>query len=460
MLTKTDIERAKRLCPTGFEFVDWESETFTKAYLSCFSQNSKITVIIGAAGSGKSVIYKMLASSFGDKALCVAPTGVAANNVSIDGNNAHTIHNAFGFNVKPFYDDSEFCAKAIYALSGKRVLLIDEVSMVSSNLLDFILKHVELVNQNRHSSESRIHTVLFGDPLQLRPILPSDKMKPILDEQPELKERWDFFNSEKLKSSNPDVFVLDAIYRQNNAEFKAILNRIRIGEPSDSDIEYLNKRIGKTNDAVIICSTNQEVDAVNQINIDELSSYEVPFEYKAEYSLGEKIRDCGFSDNLELFTGEKVMCTRNVYDASGNFIFQNGTIGVITSFEKGDNGEPVPVVETDDGRAFKVERMEFSDGEFRKNPETHKLEYVDIARASQIPLKPCYAITYHKSQGLTLSKAYLKMPSFAQPGLIYMGLSRVRSLEDLTLSGKLTKAMFKTYKPAQHFIEENSIKRN
>lgn len=459
MITNNDIERARRLCPRGFEYVNFESEAFTKAYLSCFSQNSNVTVIIGAAGSGKSVIYKMLASYFGEKALCVAPTGIAAHNVDINGR-AKTIHSAFGLNTKPYYDETEFSAKAVAALSGKKMLLIDEVSMVSSNLLDIILRHVEYVNTYRHSSESRIHTVLCGDPLQLRPVFQLDKMKPVLEEHPNLENRWDFFYSNRLRTAKPEVFVLDTVFRQHDSTFKNVLNRVRLGVPTDADIAYLNTKVGKASDVVAICPTNPEVDAINQMNIEELGKIETPYEYAAEYIMGDSIKDCGFSDYLELYIGEKVMCTRNGYDNAGNCIYQNGTIGTITSMEEGEDDEPVPVVTTSDGRSFKVSRMEFSEGEFQRDPDTRKLEYVETDIAYQIPLKPCYALTYHKAQGLTLDKAYLKIPSFTpQSGLMYMGLSRVKTPEGLILSNAVSKNLFRTSQNAERYITENSMER-
>lgn len=449
MLSKNDIERARRLAPSGYEFVKWDSEIFTKAFLSCFANDSLITVILGAGGSGKSVIYRMLASYFGDDALCLAPTGIAANNV-----NAKTIHSALGFKVKPYYEEAEFCSKAISALTRKKVLLLDEISMVSANLLDMILKHVKIVNTYRHSAESRIHVVLCGDPLQLRPVFDAEKLKPVLEEHPNLQEHWDFFYSKYLNEEAHEVYVLDNVYRQDDENFKALLGRIRLGNPTDEDIAFLNSRVGKSKSALVICPTNNEVDSINRLNIEELASQEVPYSFSAQYSLGHGIKDCGFSENIELYIGEKVMCTRNGYDEYGNSIYQNGTIGTITSFEAGSNGEPIPVITTADGRTFQVPRMEFTDGEFRRNPETKKLEYVDTACAMQIPLRPCYSVTYHKSQGLTLNRAYLKMPSSQNPpGLLYMGLSRVKSPDGLTISGTVSKSMFTASEDVKKYME-------
>lgn len=454
-ITSQEFLKALRLRPEGFGYVSFRDETFTRAFLACHDSSKPVTVIIGAGGSGKSVIYKMVAQYYGDKALCLAPTGVAAHNLEVSSNNASTIHSSLGLPVKPYYEDCEVFGKTISALSCKKLLLIDEISMVNSNMLDTILRHVEIVNTNRRSAESRIHVVLFGDPMQIGPVLQKDKLGPILEENPGLECNWDFFNSERLQRLNPDVYVLKTVFRQKDDHFKTVLDHVRLGVPTDDDIEYLNSFVGSQKGNVRICPTNAQVDEENQKNIEMLARNEIPYTYDAEYSLGSGIRDCGFSDRVEVYVGSRVMCTRNCYDSYGNQIFVNGTIGEVTGFEADANGKPIPVVRSDDGKVFTVPLMEFTEGAYRRNPETGKLEYKTVASAMQIPLRACYALTYHKCQGLTLPSAHLVLAGNPQPGLLYMGLSRVREPEGLTLSGKVTKDMFRTSRNAKRFLEES-----
>ena len=449
-----DKEKALRLRPKGFEYVSFSDETFTKAFLACHDSSKPVTVILGAGGSGKSVIFKMVADYYGDRALCLAPTGVAAHNLEVSNNNASTIHSSLGLPVKPFYEDYEVFSKTINALSNKKLLLIDEISMVNSNLLDTILRHVEIVNTNRRSADSRINVVLFGDPLQLGPVFQKDKLGPILEENPSLENSWDFFNSEKLRQLNPDIYVLKTVFRQKDNHFKKVLDHVRLGVPTDDDIEYLNSLVGTQKGNVRICPTNAQVDEENKKHIDMLARNEIPYSYDAEYLLGSGIRDCGFNDHVEVYVGSRVMCTRNHYDCYGNPVFLNGTIGEVIGFESDDDGTPLPVVKSDEGNIFSVPRMEFSEGAYRRNPETGKLEFRTIASAMQIPLRACYALTYHKCQGLTLPSAHLVLASNPQPGLLYMGLSRVRNPEGLTLSGKVTKDMFRTSGSAKKFLEK------
>ena len=106
-ITSQEFLKALRLRPEGFGYVSFRDETFTRAFLACHDSSKPVTVIIGAGGSGKSVIYKMVAQYYGDKALCLAPTGVAAHNLEVSSNNASTIHSSLGLPVKPYYEDCE-----------------------------------------------------------------------------------------------------------------------------------------------------------------------------------------------------------------------------------------------------------------------------------------------------------------------------------------------------------------
>jgi len=454
MVSNYELNKALRLRPQGFDYIRFDDESFTRAFLSCFNDEKLVTIVIGSGGSGKSEILKMLSASYGKKALCVAPTGVASHNIEVAGNEAATIHSALGLPLKPFYGENEFFAKTVESLSSKTMLLIDEVSMVNSNMLDTILRHVKFINTNRRSASSKIHVVLFGDPLQLGPVFQRDKLGPILEDHPELEKHWEFFNSKELKKMNPEAFVLKTVYRQSDLVFKKVLSDIRLGVVTDEDLGYLNSRVGSQVSDIQICSTNAQVDEENRRHIEVLAKTETPYIYNAQYTFGDSIRDCSFNDHLEIYIGSRVMCTRNHYDEYGTPVFQNGTIGEVVAFEKGTDGIPLPIVKADDGREFLVPRMEFSDGEFRRNSETKKIEFVTLASAMQIPLRACYALTYHKCQGLTLPSAHLVISNVPQPGLLYMGLSRVRNPEGLTLSKKVTKDMFRVSPSAKHFIEE------
>lgn len=205
MLTTYEKERIS-LLTRGIEGVTFDDETFGRAFLALTGTDPAV-VVIGPGGTGKSVLIRCLGKIYGNDCLCVAPTGVASHNLEVDGNEASTIHSALGLPVKPYYGEHEVFPKMLTALAGMKKLLIDEASMISSNLLQTILRHVSMTNLNRRSMESRLTVAIFCDPLQIPPVFERDKMLPVLEDNPGLDERWDFFRSELLRELNPKVYI-------------------------------------------------------------------------------------------------------------------------------------------------------------------------------------------------------------------------------------------------------------
>lgn len=440
MLTAYEMELAHRLRPQGFEYIRFDDETFTKAFLSCFRQDAPATVILGPGGAGKSEILKMVAAFYGTNCMLLCPTGVAANNIDNPWSKPRTIHAGLGLPVMPIIPENRLFTRALEALHDKDVVMVDEISMVNAPLLDAIIRHIEEANKNRRR---KIKFVCFGDEYQLQPPFDEEKLRPILHKYPNLCERWTFLNSKRLMAMRPEVFILEAVYRQRNQRFKEVLGHVRIGMPDASDIEYLNNLVSEkpNRKALVLASTNKEVDLVNGKHLAELAKNQRPMVYDAEFITGSRITDCGFSPHLELFKGQRVMCTKNLYDENGTPIFQNGTLGTVVDFRYND-GEILPVVRADDGRLFTVPFMQFEERAYIKNDDG-KYDYLPVARAMMLPLKAAYCITYHKAQGLTLDKVHLMIPDRRpQPGQMYLGCSRVRTPEGLSLSSEVTTEMF------------------
>lgn len=440
MISIYEKEQALRFRPEGFEYVRFDDEDFTRAFLSCFSRASQATVILGPGGAGKSEILKMVAAHFGHGCLLLTPTGIAAHNIENPWSTPRTIHSGLGLPVMPIIPADRLFSKPLEALHEKEVVMIDEISMVNAPLLDAIIRHIEEASKSRRR---RIKLICFGDEYQLQPPFDEEKIRPILHKYPNLKDRWSFLKSERLGELNPEVFVLKAVYRQSDPVFKEVLSHIRMGIPDPQDITYLNTRVVPEPDkkALVLASTNKEVDTVNTKHLAELGRNQKPMVYDAEFTMGNKITDCGFSSHLELFKGQRVMCTRNLYDEDGTPVFQNGTLGTVVDFHYQD-GEMLPVVRADDGHLFTVPFMQFEECVYQKNDEG-RFEYLPIARALMIPLKAAFCISYHKAQGLTLDKVHLKVPDRRpQPGMMYLGCSRVRAPEGLSLSSEVTAEMF------------------
>lgn len=435
-----DKEKALRLRPRGFEFVNFDDPCFTRAFLSCFSLNAAATVILGPGGSGKSVILKMIAAHYGRKCLLLAPTGIAAHNIDNPWSAPRTIHAGLGLPVIPYMPMHAMFRKPLEALHDKDVVMIDEISMINAPLIDCIIRHIREANRDR---KRKIKLICLGDEYQLQPPFDEAKLRPILKEHPGLFEKWSFMNSGQLMALKPDVYVLETVYRQSNPKFKEVLNHVRMGIPEEEDIKYLNALVKPESDkkALVLAATNKEVDAVNNEHIAELGRNQKPQLFDADFLFGKEITDCGFSQHLELYKGQRVMCTKNLYDEDNSPIFQNGTLGTVVDF-KYSEGNMLPVVRADDGRLYPVPYMQFEECTYQKT-EDGKYEYLPIARALMIPLRSAYCITYHKAQGLTLDKVHLMVPDHRpQPGMLYLGCSRVRTPDGLSLSSAVTKEMF------------------
>ena len=453
MLSEYEINRAKRLLPRGFEYLDMSDEKFVRAFLACFDQDTDATVIIGPAGCGKSEIYKAVATYYDDRALCLAMTGIAARNLETANVMPRTTSGGLGIvPPTPYYNPYDVYGKTISALAHKDVVMIDEISMCSSNLLSLIIRHINTVNLGR---KKRIKLLLFGDPMQLPAVFEEEKLKPIMESIPNLAKKWPFQNCPELARMSKTVHVLDKVYRQTDEVFKSLLGRMRFGICTESDINYLNHKVASPHaTAMVLGATNNEI---NEINRQMLSMLNSPaLRYDAEYALGTEVKDSAFSPAIELHQGERVVCTRNAYDDEGLPIYRNGTVGTIVGFQNCGNDGILPVVRSDDGDEFVVHRTRFEDCRFVRNEEG-KYEYVPVSVAYQLALKPAYAMTFHRSQGLSLPSAHILVPrGKPENGMLYMGISRVRDPDGLTLSAPVSKEMFRASPSSIEYIRENT----
>lgn len=425
-----------------FSYIKFDDKNFTEAFLDCFDPEKAIVTILGPGGCGKSEIYKMVATYYANKAICCATTGIAAHNLATENINPQTLHRTFGFKELPYFTP-EYEDPEIYSvLTGKEVLLIDEVSMLNANLLDVILKHV-VIHNSRASRKVRV--LLFGDPLQLPAIWDSEVLSGCDNhlKTSYTASSWNFYKSHFYEKLPVTTHILEKIYRQDDKKFKSVLSRIRYGEFSDEDLYYLNSRVEpqayRAYETLCIVPNNNMVDEINGKYIRRFEQEKTESHvYKAYYPNGNeniKVNIGGyFADTITLYLGERVMCTRNFNDDVYGLSYQNGTIGTIVGFE---GNKYTPVIKALDGRIFRVEPALYREVEYY-NDRRGEIASTEHNTAYQLPLRMAYALTYHKAQGLTLDSAYLHLPSSSggnfKTSLIYLGLSRVRSLEGLFLS--------------------------
>jgi len=401
-------------------------------------ENSRDHIFLtGRAGTGKSTLLNYWRDNTVKNIVVLAPTGVAAMNVR-----GQTIHSFFGFRPSTTLSDirrhSKNGAKTMY---GKLdAIVIDEISMVRADLLDCVDKFMRLNGRDRNSPFGGTQIIFVGDLYQLPPVLTENERQAFESLYPTPY----FFsarvlNEQKLFNSVTalQTFCLDKIHRQTDQKFIELLNRIRSNGVTEEDLSLLNKRVnpkaGTDNCEILLTATNAQAMTINDNRLRALPG--------REYTLAGVIdgdfdrRALPTDENLRLKIGAQVMLIAN--DPSGEWV--NGSVGVVQGVEVGEEGLTRVVVELEDGNVIEVGPHTWDLYRYKFNKHTESLESKSIGKFMQYPLKLAWAVTIHKSQGKTFSKAVIDVGRgiFAH-GQLYVALSRCRSLDGITLSRPLS----------------------
>ncbi len=378
-------------------------------------QIGKNVFLTGAPGTGKTYIlnqYIKYLKAYGINVAITAPTGIAASHI-----NGITLHSFFGIGIKESlsqYDIENLTEKKYLwdRMKNLKVLIIDEVSMLSPKLfvsIDNILRTFKF------SAEpfGGIQVILVGDFFQLPPI------------QKKKEEKRFIFQTDLWNNLDLNMCYLDKSHRHDDEDLLKILNEIRNGNVSDGSMEHFRNRYKKNpeNNSVITKLYTHNID-VDKINTHELIKIDEPIKKYEAHTTGSKkwceriLNSSLVLQNLELKLGALVFFIKNNYEKG----YINGTLGTVVDFDVFN----VPIVEIKSGKRIKAERMEwiFSDNE--GNPK---------ATIKQIPLRLAWAITVHKSQGMTLDSAEIDLSKAFEPGQGYVALSRIKSLSGLKLMG-------------------------
>ena len=387
--------------------------------------------LTGKAGTGKTTFLKTVMEHSRKRPIIVAPTGVAAINAG-----GVTIHSFFQLPFSPYVPGAKVESKFDFGKEKRKIiassdlLIIDEISMVRADLLDAI--DAVLRRFREHGQPfGGMQLLMIGDLAQLTPVVtPEDErmLKPYYDTPY-------FFGSKALQQIDYVTIQLTHVYRQQDESFIALLNEIREGHPSPEALLKLNSRcqpafIPHPEEPYIRLTTHNNL--ANYYNESELQK--LPgrsYQYRAEVKGTFPEYSYPTAETLVLKEGAQVMFVKN--DPSGEHLYYNGRIGRV--MEASENR--LTVYCEGDANAIEVEPLEWENTRYTLNEQTREIESEVQGTFKQLPLRLAWAITIHKSQGLTFDRAIIDANQSFAPGQVYVALSRCRTLEGLVLASPL-----------------------
>lgn len=409
------------------------------------NQSSRNIFLTGKAGTGKTTFLKYIKENCHKQMAVVAPTGVAAINAG-----GVTMHSFFQLPFGPFIPDAgggfrnnneeisnrnslisrlKMTGEKKKIIRELELLIIDEISMVRCDMLDAvdtILRHVRRRHQEKFGG---LQVLFIGDMFQLPPVIKETEWS-------YLKEYYNspfFFDSVVIKEEPPLYIEFTKIYRQSEEKFINLLNQVRNNELDDDGRELLESRFQPVyrrtkNDGYIILTTHNE--KAKNTNIKELANLGTTlFNYAAEIT-GEFPESAYPADELlQLRAGAQVMFIKNDSEKAKRYF--NGKIGVIAEI---DNEKIVVQCEDDD---IEVKKEKWENIRYTMNNTTHQLEEEVLGSFVQYPLRLAWAITIHKSQGLTFEKAIIDAGDAFAPGQVYVALSRCTTLDGIVLQSRI-----------------------
>ncbi|WP_207511197.1 helix-turn-helix domain-containing protein [Longitalea luteola] len=409
------------------------------------NQTNRHLFLTGKAGTGKTTFLKYIRDNTFKKLAIVAPTGVAAINAG--GVTLHSFfqlpHGSFipatpsGWNGNSFFNTPHTLLQNLRLNNDKKLLLqelelliIDEVSMLRADILDeidCILRHA----RRKQEPFGGIQVLYIGDLFQLPPVAKNDE--------------WDvlrhhyrspfFFDAQALQQQPPLYLELKKIYRQHEQEFINVLNNIRNNKTTNEDLDLLHKHYlpgyeSAPNESYITLTThNARADTINQQQLNRLPGE--LYEFKAEVSGDFNERAFPADQLLQLKPGAQIMFIKNDKGESRRFF--NGKIATISRIA----GEEVYVRFEGDEHDMLLEKETWRNIRYQYNNEEDKIEEEEVGSFKQFPVRLAWAITIHKSQGLTFEKAIIDAGASFAPGQVYVALSRLTSLSGLVLYSRI-----------------------
>jgi tRNA uridine 5-carbamoylmethylation protein Kti12 len=412
------------------------------------SQTNKNIFLTGKAGTGKTTFLKKIRREIAKRMAVVAPTGVAAINAE-----GVTIHSLFQLPFGPIVpgapvkEKRKFNRQKIQLIKGIELLVIDEISMVRADVLDAI-DGVMKRYKNPRRPFGGAQVLMIGDLHQLPPVVNSAEWTLL---QSHFSTPY-FFGSNALKESKPVVIQLKKIYRQADKHFIAILNKVRQGKIDKSVLDELNTRYRPNVDEfrdkgyITLASHNAKAD---QINAERLKSIEDKGKtFYAQVNGNFPENSYPTEENLLLKKGAQVMFVKN--DSTEEKRYFNGKIGTVSRFSSDG-----VYVQDEDGKEILVKEEQWDNRRYNLDEKTKEVKEEIIGSFVQVPLKLAWAITIHKSQGLTFDKLIIDAEAAFAHGQVYVALSRCKSFEGIVLSSKLRDSSIKTDEVVSYYSKES-----
>ena len=396
-----------------------------------FVEHTGISIFLtGKAGTGKTTFLRTLKEKSSKRSIIVAPTGVAAINAG-----GMTIHSFFQLPLSPFVPEANFKNRFDYSKEKRKIirtldlLIIDEISMVRSDVLDAIDSVLRRFREHEKPFGG-VQLLMIGDLQQLTPVVtPEDEVI--------LQRYYDtsyFFGSKALRSISYVTIELTHVYRQQDEEFITLLNNIREGQVSETDLKRLNKRFNPNfepevgSDYIRLTTHNKMAESYNEVQLHNLPSKACTFIAEADGNFPEYNYPADFK--LTLKRGAQVMFIRN--DNNGRYY--NGRIGHVTHIDN----EKILVLCPGDDKEIEVQQETWENTKYSLNEKTKQIEAEVQGTFKQYPLRLAWAITIHKSQGLTFEHAIIDAQSSFAAGQVYVALSRCKTLEGLILASPIS----------------------
>ncbi|MFH1154696.1 MAG: HRDC domain-containing protein [Pseudomonadota bacterium] len=402
-----------------------------------FVQNTGCHIFLtGKAGTGKTTFLQTLKKSTPKRMIVTAPTGVAAVNAG-----GVTLHSFFQLPFGPFIPGSEswdknrqrlfrFSKEKKRIIRGLDLLVIDEISMVRADLLDCV-DSILRFHRNTDKPFGGVQLLMIGDLHQLAPVAKPGEWQILQQHYPSVY----FFSSQALSSTDLVTIELTHIYRQADPKFIELLSRVRNNRLDEHALDLLNQRYNpsfkpdRKQGYITLTTHNRNADAINAAQLNELPGNGQA--YDADVTGDFPDHTFPAPGSLTLKPGAQVMFLRN--DASPQKRYYNGKIGTVATLSR----DRITVECPDDPESIHVEPVEWENITYTVNPETHEIQTDIIGRFKQFPLKPAWAITIHKSQGLTFDNAVIDAESAFSHGQFYVALSRCRTLGGIVLSSRI-----------------------